>query len=151
MKIIQYIFTIFILLLSLNAQSKIDQLSWLQGNWTAEKWGGTAEEYWSASKGNTIIGMFRLVVDNEVQFTEHFILCEEEGYPVLKLRHFNADFTGWEEKSEYVTFPFVEMGENYLQLDGIRYELLDSDQLKVKLKMMNKDVENTEEFLFNRM
>jgi len=92
-----------------------------------------------------------MVVDGELQFTEHFLLCEEDGKPTLKLRHFNADFTGWEEKDEYLTFPFVEMGERFLQLDGIRYELLDTDQLKATLKIMNKGKEKTEEFLFNRM
>ena len=151
MKISQYIFILFILSLSLNAQSKIDQLNWLQGSWTTEKWGGTAEEYWSPPNGNTVIGMFRLVVDDKVEFTEHFMLSEEEGEPILKLRHFNGDFTGWEEKDEYLTFSFVEMGENYLQLKGLRFELLDTGQLKVMLKMMNKGVENTEEFLFSRM
>jgi len=151
MKYTKYIFVLFVIFFSLKGQSKVDQLNWMVGNWAAEKWGGIAEEYWTTSSGNSIIGMFRLVVDDELQFTEHFILCEEEGKPLLKLRHFNADFTGWEEKDEYLTFPFVEMGERFLQLDGIRYELLDSDQLRVTLKIMNKGVEKTEEFLFNRM
>lgn len=151
MKAFKYIL-LFCFLISLpTAQTKIDQFNWLQGNWTAEKWGGTIEEYWTTSSGNAIIGMFRFVKDNSTQFTEHFILCEEDGNPVLKLRHFNADFTGWEDKDTYVTFSFVEMGDNYLQLDGIRYELLDSDQLRVLLEMENDGVVETEEFLFNRM
>jgi hypothetical protein len=137
--------------LFLTAQSKIENLKWLEGNWTTEKWGGTVEEYWSAPNANTIIGMFRFLNEEGVQFTEHWMLSEIEGNPVLRLRHFNPDFTSWEEKDEYVEFSFVEMGENYIQFEGLRYELLKTGELKVSLKMKQGDKIETEVFNFRKM
>lgn len=150
MKMTKYLFSIYLLSSLLIAQSKIEQLNWMQGNWSAEKWGGIIEEYWSNSNGNMMIGMFRFIHSDEVQFTEHFMLYEENGNPTIKLRHFSTDFTAWEEKNEPVVFNFKEMGINYLQLDGIRYELTEQDQLRVLLEIDNDGQQTIEEFLFSR-
>ena len=40
-------------------------------------------------------------------FTEHMYLVEEEGTLVLRLKHFNEDLTGWEEKHDILTFRLV--------------------------------------------
>lgn len=121
------------------AQQKIENLTWLEGTWTTEKWGGIVEEYWSAPNGNSIIGMFRLINEGKVQFTEHWILSEYDGNLALRLRHFNHDFTGWEEKDEYLEFPFQEMGENFIQFEGLRYELISEAEIKVTLAMERDD------------
>ncbi|MCZ7602398.1 MAG: hypothetical protein C4543_05675 [Ignavibacteriales bacterium] len=129
------------------AQQKIENLNWLEGTWTSEKWGGIVEEYWSAPNGNSIIGMFRLINEGKVQFTEHWILSEYDGNLALRLRHFNPDFTGWEEKDEYLEFPFQKMGDDFIQFKGLRYELVSSTEIKVTLDM--KRGENIEQEIFN--
>ena len=45
-----------------------------------------------------------------------------DGKPELRLKHFNADLTAWEEKDEYVTFPFSGVGDNEVQFDGLTYK-----------------------------
>ncbi len=137
--------------LTINSQSRIDKLSWLEGNWSAEKWGGTVEEYWSAPNGNTIIGMFRMIADGEIKFSEHFSIIENSDNITLKLKHFNADFTSWEKKDEYVEFPLIETGENYASFEGIKYELLDSGKLKATLEIENEGKIETEIFIFEKM
>lgn len=147
MKSFKYILILGGLFLSLNAQSKLEKLGWLEGSWTTEKWGGTVEEYWSAPAGNSVIGMFRLFNAEGVQFTEHWIISEFEGKLSLRLRHFNPDFTSWEEKDEFVEFPFVEMGEHFIQFVGLRYELIDEDEITVTLDMKRGD--KIEQEIFN--
>ena len=137
--------------LFLSAQSKLDSLSWLEGAWTGEKWGGTVEEYWGPPTGDVIIGMFILINNGKVQFTEHWMIGEFDGKLALRLRHFNPDFTAWEEKDEYLEFEFVEMGENYIQFKGLRYEITDSGILRVSLKMKQKEEIVTEIFDFKKM
>jgi len=147
MKISKYISLFIVLFLSINAQTKVEKLSWLEGYWTTEKWGGTIDEYWSAPGGNSIIGMFRLYNDEGIQFTEHCIIPEYDGKLFLKLRHFNPDFTGWEEKDQFVEFPFVEMGEYFIQFDGLRYELSNKNEMTVTLDIKRGD--KIEQEIFN--
>ncbi len=140
-----------ILALSVFSQTKIDKLSWIEGNWTTEKWGGTVEEYWSAPSGNSIIGMFRFIVDGKLRFSEHFTITEVDGNLTLRLRHFDANFISWEEKDEYLEFRFVDMGDSSITFNGIRYELLDSGELKVNLELKRDDKTEIEEFIFSKM
>lgn len=146
-----YLFLILLFTSAIIAQTGIEKLSWLQGKWTTEKWGGTVEEYWSAPSGNSIIGMFRFMVDDKLRFSEHFAITEVGGNLTLRLRHFDANFISWEEKDEYLEFTFVEMGDSSITFNGIRYELLDSGELKVNLELKRGDKTEIEEFIFSKM
>jgi hypothetical protein len=54
-------------------------------------------------------------------FTEHMVIAQEGGSLVLKLKHFNPDLTGWEEKDEMETFPLVALDPCHAQFDGLTY------------------------------
>ncbi len=84
----------------------IAQMDWLVGQWSGTGIGGApAHESWLAPTGSTMVGTF-VQEDGEegIRFTEHLYLMEENGSLVLKLKHFNADLTSWEEKDDMVTF-----------------------------------------------
>ena len=82
------------------------QMDWLVGQWEGAGIGGApALENWLPPAGGTMVGTFvQQGEDGAVRFTEHLYLMEEEGSLVLRLKHFNADLTGWEEKDDMVTF-----------------------------------------------
>lgn len=82
------------------------QMDWLVGQWAGEGIGGSpAMESWLPPTGKTMVGTFvQTTKDGSIQFTEHLYLMEEEGTLVLRLKHFNADLTGWEEKDAMLTF-----------------------------------------------
>ena len=84
----------------------LDQVDWLVGQWSGEGIGGApAMESWLPPTGNTMVGTFVQTTDEgDIRFTEHLYLMEEEGTLVLRLKHFNADLTGWEEKDGMLTF-----------------------------------------------
>jgi len=50
---------------------------------------------------------------------EIMLLVEEEGSLNLKVKHFNADFSAWEEKTEHVTFRLVAIGEDVIHFSGL--------------------------------
>ena len=75
----------------------LDDLSWLVGRWVGKGFGGVCEEVWQPSSGGSMIGTFSLVVDGKAQFYELMTITMESGKPTMKLKHFNADLTGWEE------------------------------------------------------
>ncbi|QIQ87574.1 DUF6265 family protein [Erythrobacter sp.] len=82
------------------------QVDWLVGQWAGTGIGDApAQENWLPPAGGTMVGTFvQQDEDGEVRFTEHVYLMEEDGSLVLRLKHFNADLTGWEEKDDMVTF-----------------------------------------------
>ncbi|MBX7482317.1 DUF6265 family protein [Qipengyuania qiaonensis] len=89
----------------------LDQMHWLAGQWAGEGIGGQpAYESWLPPTGGTMIGTFVQLADADtVRFTEHMYLMEEGGSLVLRLKHFNADLTGWEEKDDMLTFDLIAL------------------------------------------
>ena len=89
----------------------IAQVAWLVGTWSGEGIGGApAVENWLAPTGTTMVGTFiQQNADETIMFTEHMYLMEEEGSLVLRLKHFNADLTGWEDKEGMVTFRLIAL------------------------------------------
>jgi len=87
-------------------QATIAEMDWLVGQWSGTGIGGArAHESWLAPVGGTMVGTF-VQEDGEsgIRFSEHIYLMEEDGTLVMRLKHFNADLTGWEDKEGMVTF-----------------------------------------------
>jgi hypothetical protein len=103
------------------APAKIADLAWIQGRWVGQGLGGTAEEMWAPPLGNSMMGSFRLVKDGKVAFHELCTLVEEQGSVVLKLKHFDANLKGWEEKDKSVDFPLVRCSPNEAWFDGLTF------------------------------
>ncbi|MEL7444885.1 MAG: DUF6265 family protein [Pseudomonadota bacterium] len=89
--------------------ASLDQLDWLVGQWVGDGiQGAPAMESWLAPSGGTMVGTFvQETSDGAIMFTEHMYLMEEDGSLVLRLKHFNADLTGWEEKDDMLSFRLV--------------------------------------------
>ncbi len=91
----------------------LTQVDWLIGQWGGEGIGGApAMESWLPPTGPTMVGTFVQQTADEdgapvIMFTEHMYLMEEGGTLVLRLKHFGADLTGWEEKDGMLTFRLV--------------------------------------------
>lgn len=125
-----------------------DKRSWLIGTWSGPGFGGTFEEVWSPpdSKG-TMMGMFRYIDgEDNVQFYE-FWLLDSTG---MKLKHFNPDFSGWEEKSDFVDFEMIEVTDKKVALNGLSYELLASGELEIKLRLKNGEAVKNHVFQLKR-
>ena len=126
----------------------LDDISWLEGHWTGEAFGGLAEEIWSAPRGGSMMGMYRHIDGASVSMYEILALVEESGSLVLKLKHFNPDLTGWEEKNEVRAFPLVKREAEKLYFDGMTFERLGPDEIRVFLAIDMRDGSVHEE-LFN--
>ena len=86
-------------------------IDWLIGQWHGKGIAGApATESWLPPTGSTMVGTFiQQSAEGPIQFTEHMYLMEEDGSLVLRLKHFNADLTGWEDKEGMVTFRLLAM------------------------------------------
>jgi hypothetical protein len=70
------------------------------------------EENWSPVIGNSMTGSFRIVQSGRPVFYEFWAVELDENRPVLKLKHFNADLAGWEEKNASTKMPLVSNAED---------------------------------------
>lgn len=111
--------------------ASLDSVAWLAGRWVGSGLGATAEEIWLPPAGGAMPGVFRLVRDGAVELYELVTLVEEEGSLTLRLKHFDADLVGWEEKGESVSFPLVHRDQSTLWFDGLTIRRDGPDHMRI--------------------
>jgi hypothetical protein len=117
----------------------IADMQFLVGHWTGEGLGGVFEEVWTAPKQGVMVGLYRgLKTDGSPVFTELLLLREEQGSLMVRLKHFDPDLIGWEEKSQVVTMPFVARREGVMHFDGMAFQATGPDTLTCYLAIENK-------------
>jgi len=115
----------------------LDDASWLVGSWSGTAFGQNFEEAWNPPSAGTMIGLFKLYGDDGVAFYELLQLSVEDDTLSLKVKHFNADFTAWEDKSDFVDFRLVRKEENALHFGGLSFYKRDDDAIDGYIVMRN--------------
>ncbi len=136
---------------STRPMATIESVAWLVGSWKGEAFGGDFEEIWTAASSGTMVGMFKLMHNNQPTMYEFMLLIEDKGSLSVQIKHFNADFTGWEEKSEFVSFPLVKITANAVYFDGMTYRRDGPDRLNVYVVIENDGVVQEEKLVFHRV
>jgi len=128
----------------------LDDVSWLVGNWSGEAFGNTFEEGWNPPSAGSMIGFFKLMDGDNVVFYELLLLVEEEGSLSLKVKHFSADFTAWEDKPDYVTFRYVTSDDDAIHFSGISFYRIDDDTMHGYIVFHNGDDVREEKLVYRR-
>jgi len=128
----------------------IEDVAWLAGFWEGEAFGGRFEDVWSAPSAGSMMGMFKVIQGNDPSFYELQLLVEEEGSLTWKVKHFAADFTAWEERSEWVAFPLVELSDDAAYFSGVTVRRVSADELRVVLTMERPDGAQELEMTYRR-
>lgn len=121
------------------ADADLSDFAWLQGAWRGEGLGAKCDETWSSPAGGCMLGTFRMIKDDELVFTEFFMLVRSDNGIVLKLKHFGPDLSGWEEKEKSVDFPLIKVENKTAYFGGLTYQLQDDGSLKAYVAMKKKD------------
>ncbi len=129
--------------------ASIEQAAWLVGDWVGTGIEGAgAAETWLPPSGDTMVGVFvQEKPDGSLYFTEHMYMTEEAGSLVVKLKHFNPDLTGWEEKDHMVRFPLLSIGPCAAYFSSLTYRCDGEDGLLVAVRMKD-DGSEVEELVF---
>ena len=117
----------------------LSDASWLVGSWTGTAFGQNFEQVWNPPSAGSMIGLFKLYGDDGVAFYELLQLRVEEGTLSLKVKHFNADFTAWEDKEEFVHFRLVIKEKNALHFGGLRFYKRGDDAIDGYIVMRDGD------------
>lgn len=120
-------------------QPSLQDLAFLTGYWKGSGFGGISEEVWMPPSGGRMFGIFKQSTDNKLEFTEMIEIISEPDGIVLRLKHFHPDFSGWEEKDDYISFPLLHTEPNKAEFRGLVYELVSPDQLKITLQLQESD------------
>ena len=64
---------------------------------------------------------------------------------VMKLKHFNSDMTGWEERNVSLNFPLVKLSPKEVFFDGLTYRKDEDGSLQIFLSLKQKSGKLEEE------
>lgn len=132
-------------------KASLEDVSWIQGHWRGEAFGGIAEEIWSPPLGDSMMCAFKLVSDNKVQFYELCVIREINGTLLLQLKHFHRDFKGWEKKDETVDFKLVNLEPEKVFFDKFTFEKVNKNEMNMYVVIKNeKGVEEEVKFNYKR-
>lgn len=138
--------------LSLNAgenspKATLSEITWMEGHWKGEAFGGITEEIWSPPLGGSMMFSFKLVVDGAVNFYELGHIRELDGTLVFELKHFGGDLKGWEEREEVQRFKLIKVVGNRLYFEGFTFEKVTTDEINIYARIHQNGTE--EEVVFN--
>lgn len=104
--------------------AKVEDVAWLEGRWIGEGLGGCSEETMSPPVAGQMMGMFRQTKeDGSLWFYEFYTIAPRGDSIAIRIKHFNPDLSGWEEKDAFVEFPLVAIEKGAVYFDGLTYAL----------------------------
>ena len=102
------------------AEDALGHANFMIGHWAGKGMGGEVQESWSEPVGGQMVGHFTYSKDGEPVFYEIMLLrTDANGGLEMLVKHFNADFSAWEEKGEWVTFKADRTAANDLRFKGL--------------------------------
>tara|TARA_R110002110_G_scaffold6609_9_gene33203 strand:+ start:498 stop:998 length:501 start_codon:yes stop_codon:yes gene_type:complete len=122
--------------------SALDQAAWLAGRWVGTGMNGDVEEIWSPAFGGQMIGHFRYSRNGVPGFYEIMMIDVTDAGLRMRVKHFNPDFTAWEDKAGWVAFEPVSTASGRLVFGGL---VLDhgrdaqGETMTATLRMRQKD------------
>jgi Domain of unknown function (DUF6265) len=119
-------------------RATLEEMRWFAGHWTGPGLGGFTEETWTAPAAGAMLGTFRLIKDGKPVFYEFLTLVEHEGSLLLRLKHFNPDLTGWEEKDKSINFRLLKIGPDEIAFDGLTFRREGADKLRIFLAIRSR-------------
>ncbi|MEX0289411.1 MAG: DUF6265 family protein [Flavobacteriaceae bacterium] len=129
-------------------KASLDDVSWIEGHWKGEAFGGITEEIWSPPLGDSMMFVFKLVTDGKVQFYEIGHIQERDETLILQLKHFHGSLKGWEEKDVTVDFKLVKIEDNRIYFDNFTFEKVGPDEINLYVVIGDSDG-SKEEVKFN--
>ncbi|MES2988192.1 MAG: DUF6265 family protein [Pseudomonadota bacterium] len=115
----------------------IHDASWLAGRWVGEGLGRQIEENWSPVQGGQMVGHFALFNDKAPVFYEIMLMDVQPTGIRLRVKHFNPDFTAWEDKAGWHSFEPVSAEKESLRFKGL-WLRREGEELLVTIRLKDK-------------
>lgn len=102
-------------------KATLDDLSFLTGSWRGTIGGDVViEEVWSAPRGGSMMGMFRIIAGDKTTLYEFLAIEDSAAGPVLRFKHFSPGdgLVSREEKHEAVTLALSSLVDGVATFEG---------------------------------
>ncbi len=129
----------------------LDDAHWLVGTYSGTAFGGQFEQHWSAPSAGTMVGTFKLMQDGAVTFYELLLLSVDDGTLSLKVKHFNPDFSAWEEKADFIDFRLVKFDDDALHFGGLSFYRRGNDAIDAYIVMRSGETVREEKLEYRRL
>lgn len=96
-------------------------VAFIAGHWKGEMGSSLSEEIWASPSGDNMMGMWRLVAGGQVKLFEFLNIVQEAEGPVFRLRHFDRQGVGREEKDKPVVLKLVSLKPREAAFEGPEY------------------------------
>lgn len=121
-------------------KASISDLNWLEGTWEGKGIAADAVEVYSTARDGQMVGHFRqLNPDGTIFFYELMAITEKGGTLHYRLKHFNADLTGWEEKDVVRDFPLVAVEKDTWYFDDLTLKRDGANGMIAGVRVQKKD------------
>jgi hypothetical protein len=131
-------------------QATLEDAAWLAGSWTGTAFGKSFEEVWNPPSAGSMVGLFKLKDGEQTSFYEIMLITVEDDSLSLKVKHFSADFTAWEEKPDFVNFHLIKKEENALHFKGLSFYRRDDNHIDGYIVMKNAEGVTEHELKYSR-
>ena len=142
--------TFFNQLVAQNSNSKngaptLNEFSSLIGHWRGEGLEGVCEETWLPESAQIMLGTFKLMQNDQVNFLEIMTLSIDSIGPAVRVKHFNADMTAWEDKADMVIFRHDSTSAGKFFFGGLTFMKPTEDSLNIGIRFKASDGSRSEE------
>ena len=107
----------------------LDDLALLVGSWTGSIFGEQFEEVWNPPSAGSMMGMMKIHDGDEMNFYEMQLITDDGEGLALLVKHFSPEFEAWEEKGEFVRFPFIGIDDDAIHFSGISFYREDANNM----------------------
>ncbi len=119
-------------------KATLEDVGWLVGSWEGTAFGARFEEVWNPPSAGSMVGMFKVIRDDAVDFYELLLLVEEEGSLSLKVKHFTPAFVAWETKEDYIDFRLVRVDDDAIHFSGLSFYRRGDDAMEGYIAMRSE-------------
>ena len=130
--------------------ASLSDIAWIEGHWRGNAFGGETVEIWSPPLGGSMMGSFKLVVGGSVSFYELMTISEVGSTLLLRIKHFDRELRGWEEKDKSVEFKLVRVTPGKVFFDGLTFEKISEEEINVYVKLDDKQEKSQQKFSYHR-
>ncbi|MEM1070074.1 MAG: DUF6265 family protein [Planctomycetota bacterium] len=132
-------------------EATLKDMTWIAGHWRGKGLGGDVEEVWAPPLGDSMTGMFKLVQNNKTQFYELLSIVPLNESLVLRVKHFDPKFHGWEEKDEVEEFPLSALKPGRAVFSGLTFEQKTKNELIITVASEDDGKKQNLVFRFQRV
>lgn len=133
-------------------EATLEDAAFMVGSWTGTAFGSRFEEVWNPPSAGSMVGMFKVFDGDKVSFYEILLLTvDDEGTLSLKVKHFNPDFTAWEDKEDYVNFRLIKKEKDALHFGGISFYSRSEDRMDGYIVLRNEEGSKEHHLVYDRV